>query len=129
MDALNALARVIKNEQLSDYLCSKTSIQNFDSFIEALVKARSDSLIDMYATIVGNGIGYFKSPDPMLRRNVICLVSHILCFTQENEHLKLEESLINTVINSMVDLLSEDDTSVQNASAKYLGMVMVSTSS
>eukprot|EP00092_Neocalanus_flemingeri_P030660 GFUD01033291.1.p1 GENE.GFUD01033291.1~~GFUD01033291.1.p1 ORF type:complete len:734 (-),score=118.58 GFUD01033291.1:148-2226(-) len=128
LEALNALAKVIDNQHLLAYLRSVSSQINFEKLIENIIQARSEVLIEMYATMAGNGISYYKSQNPMLRKNITILLSQILCFTQDSEDHKIDEALVNSVISCMVELLSDPDSDVRKTSAKDLGMVMVCTS-
>ena len=127
IEALNALAQVIDNQDFLAYVRTISSHVVFENLVENFIQAKSDILIDMYATMVGNGVSYYKSQNSMLRKNITTLLSRILCFTQDTENYKVDEELVNTVITSMVELLSDPITEVKNTAAKDLGMVVVCT--
>ena len=119
---------MIDSQHLTTYLTSISSNIVFEKLVENLINARSDILIDMYATMVGNGISYYKSQNPMMRKNITSLLSQILCFTQDSDNYRVDEALVNSVITCMVELLTDPDSDVRKTSARDLGMVMVCTS-
>ena len=128
LEALKAVAEVIDNQHLTAYLTSISSHVVFEKLVENIIQAKSDILIDMYATMVGNGISYYKSQNPMMRKNITSLLSQILCFTQDSDNYRVDEALVNSVITCMVELLTDPDLDVRKTSAGDLGKVMVCTS-
>ena len=127
LTTLTSLARVTRFTPLIKSLSLYTSSEGFPSLISRLVSCKCEALIEMYPTAVANAISYFKSANPMLRCNVVSLLSEVLCYTQDTEHDQVHEELVSGVVQGMMELLRDPDREVRKAAATNLGRVVVLT--
>ena len=95
-------------------------LRHHDSFCSS---CRCGALIEMYPTAITASLSYFRSQNPLLRRNVIILLTEILIYTQNSESL-VEETLAE-VVAGMVSLLRDQDRDVRRTAAEHLGRVML----
>ena len=84
---------------------------------------RCGALIEMYPTAITASLSYFRSQNPLLRRNVIILLAEILLYTQTSDSESLAEETLTEVVTGMVSLLGDQDRDVRRAAAEHLGRV------
>ena len=86
---------------------------------------RCGGLIEMYPTAITASLSYFRSQNPLLRRNVIILLAEILTYTQASDSESLAEETLAEVVAGMVNLLRDQDRDVRRTAAEHLGRVML----
>ena len=86
---------------------------------------RCGALIEMYPTAITASLSYFRSQNPLLRRNVIILLAEILIYTQNSDSESLVEETLAEVVAGMVSLLRDQDRDVRRTAAEHLGRVML----
>ena len=82
-------------------------------------------MIEMYPTAITASLSYFRSQNPLLRRNVIILLAEILTYTQASDSESLAEETLAEVVAGMVNLLRDQDRDVRRTAAEHLGRVML----
>ena len=82
-------------------------------------------MIEMYPTAITASLSYFRSQNPLLRRNVIILLAEILTYTQNSDSESLAEETLTEVVAGMVSLLRDQDRDVRRTAAEHLGRVML----
>ena len=82
-------------------------------------------MIEMYPTAITASLSYFRSQNPLLRRNVIVLLAEILIYTQNSDSESLVEETLAEVVAGMVSLLRDQDRDVRRTAAEHLGRVML----
>lgn len=78
----------------------------------------------MFATFVANGISYFRSGNPMLRKNAILLLRHLVCYSGTGECGVVDSSLLCAVTSGLVELLQDKELEVRAAAAANLGQIV-----
>ena len=97
-------------------------LRHHDSFCSS---CRCGALIEMYSTAITASLSYFRSQNPLLRRNVIILLTEILIYTQNSDSESLVEETLAEVVAGMVSLLRDQDRDVRRTAAEHLGRVML----
>ena len=82
-------------------------------------------MIEMYPTAITASLSYFRSQNPLLRRNVIILLTEILIYTLNSDSESLVEETLAEVVAGMVSLLRDQDRDVRRTAAEHLGRVML----
>ena len=82
-------------------------------------------MIEMYPMAITASLSYFRSQNPLLRRNVIILLAEILIYTQNSDSESLVEETLAEVVAGMVSLLRDQDRDVRRTAAEHLGRVML----
>ena len=82
-------------------------------------------MIEMYPTAITASLSYFRSQNPLLRRNVIILLAEILIYTHNSDSESLVEETLAEVVTGMVSLLRDQDRDVRRTAAEHLGRVML----
>jgi len=125
LTTLKSLALVIEFQPLIDTLATHDYDDDFSLLVSKIVRCRCGALIEMYHTAVANSLSYFKSKNPLLRSNVVFLLSEILGYTQDNEQEKVQEELVTAAVQGIIDLLSDSESNVRKSAAMCLGQVAV----
>ena len=86
---------------------------------------RCGALIEMYPTAITASLSYFRSQNPLLRRNVIILLAEILTYIQSSDSESLGEETLAEVVAGMTSLLRDQDRDVRRTAAEHLGRVML----
>jgi len=121
---LSAMARVTQHQPLIEVLANQAKTKDFSSLVDQLVNSNCESLVEMYETFVANSISYFRSQNPMLRKNSIILLRHLLCYSVAGEVWHVEEDLVTAVTGGIVDLLKDSDSEVRTVAAANLGQIV-----
>lgn len=125
LSTLAALAGVTRHQPLVNVVASYSLEQSFSTFVENIVNCKCESLIEMYATFVANGLSYFRSANPMLRKNAVLLLRHLLCYDGTGDETGVvDDDLVTSVTGGIVDLLKDQDHQVRKVAAGNLGQIV-----
>ena len=102
-----------------------TEREKFQLYICILHTCRCGALIEMYSTAVTASLSYFRSQNPLLRRNVVILLAEILNYTQKTDTEMVAEEIISDIVTGMVGLLKDQDKIVRTVAAEQLGRVLL----
>ena len=79
----------------------------------------------MFPTAVAASLSYFRSSNPLLRRNVVILLVEILSYTQTTDTDMVTPDIISTIIQEMVNLIRDPDKEVRRVAAEQLGKILL----
>jgi len=124
LSTLAALAGVTRHEPLIENVAKYNAEQPFSDLVESIVECQCPSLTEMFATFVANGISYFRSGNPMLRKNAVLLLKHLVCYNGTGDCGVVDSSLLCAVTSGLVELLQDKELDVRAAAASNLGQIV-----
>jgi len=124
LSTLAALAGVTRHEPFIQNVAKYNAEQPFSDLVESIVECQCPSLTEMFATFVANGISYFRSGNPMLRKNAVLLLKHLVCYNGTGDSGVVDSSLLCAVTSGLVELLQDKELDVRAAAASNLGQIV-----
>ena len=80
--------------------------------------------MEMFPACIAAGISYYRSTNPLLRANVILLVTALLESTKAKE---MDDELMQSALQGIVGLLGDQDREVRRVAAASIGRVVAAT--
>ena len=80
--------------------------------------------MEMFPACIAAGISYYRSTNPLLRANVILLVTALLESTKAKE---MDDELVQSALQGIVGLLGDQDREVRRVAAASVGRVVAAT--
>jgi len=121
---LRALASVAQFPPLKEALSRYSSDQGFPALVQLVVAAKCGILMEMFPACIAAGISYYRSTNPLLRANVILLVTALLESTKAKE---MDDELVQSALQGIVGLLGDQDREVRRVAAASVGRVVAAT--
>jgi len=121
---LRALASVAQFPPLKEALSRYSTDQGFPALVQLVVAAKCGILMEMFPACIAAGISYYRSTNPLLRANVILLVTALLESTKAKE---MDDELVQSALQGIVGLLGDQDREVRRVAAASIGRVVAAT--
>ena len=80
--------------------------------------------MEMFPACIAAGISYYRSTNPLLRANVILLVTALLESTKAKE---MDDELVQSALQGIVGLLGDQDREVRRVATASVGRVVAAT--